>query len=395
MSRIAFFNIPAWGHTNPTIEVVRNLVNQGHTVRYYTFEMFRETLEAAGAEVICCDHALPPDPKHLEKKVGKDFASLIEMVTHTTLALDGKVCQELRTFGPDVIVSDSVCFWGKLFAQKLGISYVCSTTTFAFNRQTARLMKPKTGEMLRSLLGMSRIGKQVQQLQKHGYQIHRITDLLQNDNDTNTIVFTSKEFQPMAETFSNKYAFVGPSLPVDVSQEEKKEKKRPLLYIALGTVMHQRKKFCQNCIEALKNMDVEAVISAGTQENLEAMGTLPSNIKAEVRVDQLSVLKEADVFLTHCGMNSVSESIWYGVPMVLNPQQSEEAAVANRAAELGLGVLLEAERPAAIQKAIRQILNDPAYLTKTNELRQTFMKAGGAVKAAEYILNCRGNSKIN
>lgn len=394
MSRIVFFNIPAWGHTNPTVEVVRELKKQGHTVRYYTFGMFRETLEAAGAEVICCDHALPPEPKHLEKKVGKDFASLIEMVTHTTLALDGKVCQELRTFGPDVIVSDSVCFWGKLFAQKLGISYVCSTTTFAFNRQTARLMKPKAGEMLRSFLGMSRIRKQVQQLQKHGYQIHRITDLLQNDNDTNTIVFTSKEFQPMAETFSETYAFVGPSLPEN-SFPVKQQKERPLVYVSLGTVMHQRKKFCQSCVEALREMDVDAVISAGTQENLIAMGELPSNIKAVVRVDQLAVLGQADVFLTHCGMNSVSEAIWYGVPMVLNPQQSEEAAVANRAAELGLGVLLEDERPAAIQKAIRRILNEPAYLTKTNDLRQTFIKAGGAVKAAEYILNCRGNSKIN
>ena len=391
MSRIVFFNIPAWGHTNPTVEVVRQLTTRGHSVRYYSFETFRETLEKAGAEVICCDHALPPEPDHLEKRVGKDFALLVEMVTHTTLTLDEQVCTELRSFAPDVIVSDSVCFWGKLFAQKLGIPYVCSTTTFAFNRQTARLMKPKTGEMLRSILGMSRIGKQVKQLQDHGYQIDHITDLLQNDNDTNTIVFTSREFQPMAETFSNKYAFVGPSLSVDVLEEKNKEKHRPLVYIALGTVMHQRKKFCRNCIEALKNMDVDAVISVGTQENLESMGTLPSNIKAEVRVDQLSVLKDADVFLTHCGMNSVSESIWYGVPMVLDPQQSEEAAVANRAAELGLGLLLEDERPATIRKAIRQILNTPDYLTKTNHLRETFIKAGGAVKAAEYILNCHGN----
>lgn len=394
MSKIVFFNIPAWGHTNPTIEVVWKLVSQGHTVRYYSFEPFRETLQEAGAEVICCDHALPPQPKHLEKKVGKDFASLIEMVADTTLALDQQVCEELTAFAPNVIVSDSVCFWGKLFSQKLGIPYVCSTTTFAFNQQTARLMKPKAGEMLRSLLGIPRASKKVKQLQEHGYQVDRITELLQNDNDTNTIVFTSKEFQPMADTFSENYAFVGPSLPEN-SFPVKQQNERPLVYVSLGTVMHQRKKFCQSCVEALRDMDVDAVISAGTQENLTAMGELASNIKAEVRVDQLAVLQQADVFLTHCGMNSVSEAIWYGVPMVLNPQQSEEAAVANRAAELGLGVLLEDERPAAIQKAIRQILNEPTYSTKTNDLRQTFIQAGGAVRAAEYILNCCSNSNIN
>ena len=30
MSRIVFFSIPAYGHTNPTVEVVRQLVRRGH-----------------------------------------------------------------------------------------------------------------------------------------------------------------------------------------------------------------------------------------------------------------------------------------------------------------------------------------------------------------------------
>jgi len=40
MSRIVFFGIPAYGHTNPTIEVVRALKNRGHEVRYYSYDMF-------------------------------------------------------------------------------------------------------------------------------------------------------------------------------------------------------------------------------------------------------------------------------------------------------------------------------------------------------------------
>ena len=68
------------------------------------------------------------------------------------------------------------------------------------------------------------------------------------------------------------------------------------------------------------------------------------------------MLGEASVFLTHCGMNSVSESIWCGVPMVLAPQQSEEAAVARRAAELGAGLRLERRGPAAVRAAVEQVL---------------------------------------
>ena len=362
MSRIVFFCIPAWGHTNPTVEVVRQLTAMGHQVRYYSFEPFREKLEAAGAEVICCDEALPPQPKDLDKKLGRDFAALVEMVTDTTLTLEEQVCRELEAFQPDVIVSDSVCFWGKLFAKKLGIPYVCSTTTFAFNQQSAQLMKPKAGELLRSLLGMPRIGRKMALLRQHGYPVEKVTDLLQNDNETNTVVYTSREFQPMAETFSEHYAFVGPSVPE--REEPVEAKSRPLVYVSLGTVMHDRRRFCRNCVEALADMDVDAVLSVGTADNLEALGHLPPNIQAAERVDQLAVLRRADVFLTHCGMNSASEAIWYGVPTVLDPQQSEEAAVADRMEELGLGLRLKAEDPAHIREA------------------------GGAKRAAAYILSC-------
>lgn len=387
MSRIVFFCIPAWGHTNPTVEVVRQLTHMGHQVRYYSFEPFRGKLEAAGAEVICCDEALPPQPKDLDKKLGRDFAALVEMVTDTTLTLEGKVCRELEEFQPDVVVSDSVCFWGKLFARKLGIPYVCSTTTFAFNQQSAVLMKPKAGELLRSLLGMPRIGRKMALLRQHGYPVEKVTDLLQNDNETNTIVYTSRDFQPMAETFSEHYAFVGPSLPE--REEPVPAKSRPLVYISLGTVIHDRMRFCQNCAEALASMDVDAILSVGTAENLEVLGQLPPHIQAAERVDQLAVLRRADVFLTHCGMNSASEAIWYGVPTVLDPQQSEETAVADRMEELGMGLRLRSEDPDHIRATLEKVLADPSYKERTERIARSFRDAGGARRAAEYILVCR------
>lgn len=244
-------------------------------------------------------------------------------------------------------------------------------------------MKPKTGELLRSLLGVPRINRKMALLRRHGYPVDKVTDLLQNDNETNTIVYTSRAFQPMAETFSEHYAFVGPSLP---EREERVTKRsRPLVYISLGTVIHDRKRFCKNCVAALADMD--AVLSVGTADNLEALGPLPSNIQAEDRVDQLAVLQQADVFLTHCGMNSASEAIWYGVPMVLDPQQSEEAAVAARIEELGMGLRLRSETPDDIRKALETVLTNPVYQERTERIARSFREAGGAKTAAEYILS--------
>ena len=380
---ITFFSIPAWGHTNPTVEVVRQLTTRGHAVRYYTFKPFRSVLEEAGAGVILCDEFLPPQPADLDARVGKDFACLVEMVTDSTLALDEKVMADMTAFYPDVIVSDSVCFWGKLFARKLDIPYVCSTTSFAFNRHTAPMMKPKGRELLYSVLGLPRIGRCMKRLKAGGYQVENFLNLIQNDNDTDTIVYTSKAFQPMAETFSERYAFVGPSLP-EIPKREEKE--RPLVYVSMGTVVRGKPAFYHRCVEAFSGMDVDAVLSVGTEENLAVLGPLPGNVRAAARVDQLAVLSQADAFLTHCGMNSASEAIWCGVPTILYPQQSEEGAVADRVEQLGLGLRLKNE--SHIREAITTVLTEPAYRERTCAIGDTFRTAGGAQRAAEKILDC-------
>ena len=55
MSKIVFFCIPAHGHTNPTLGVVRELISWGHEVRYYSYNMMREKIEKAGARFVSCD----------------------------------------------------------------------------------------------------------------------------------------------------------------------------------------------------------------------------------------------------------------------------------------------------------------------------------------------------
>ena len=386
MSRVVFFGIPAWGHTNPTVEVVRELTRRGCQVRYYSFTPFREKLTEAGAEFVSCDGYLPPDPpKDLEKRLGKDFSALVGMTFDTTMRMDAPVCGQLREWQPDCLVADSVCFWGKLFAKKLGIPLVCSTTTFAFNRETARLIRRRPDELIWMLRGLPLVRKKTEQLRCSGYKDVDLIGLLQNDNETDTIVYTSRAFQPLAETFSDRYAFVGPVLALPPVQERTGGK--PLLYVSLGTVIGGRKDFFRSCVLALTDSPYEAVFSLGEGTAVDSLGQLPDHIRAFARVDQLSVLRRADVFLTHCGMNSASEAIACGVPTVLAPQQSEEDAVARRMEELGVGVRLGRETPERIRAAVDRVLSDGSYAARTRELAESFRSAGGAAAAADKILS--------
>jgi len=382
MACIFFFSIPAHGHVNPTLPVVRELSARGHRVIYYETEEFKARIEAAGAEFISIEPYMPPAPKNIDRIAGKDFAALIAMITDTTLTLDDRIARDIAAHKPAVIIGDSVCFWGKLLAQKHGIPFICSTTTFAFNSHTAKRMKQSPAEIIRMILGMPKIERSMQRLRDHGYPAGSITDVIGNDDETDTIVYTSRLFQPEAHTFGENYAFVGPSVAARYPQ---KQHARPLVYISLGTVLHNAPQFYRRCIRALTGTNADAIISIGNTVNPASLGRLPENVQVYPRVNQLEVLASADVFLTHCGMNSASESLLCGVPMVLFPQHSEEEAVAGRAEELGAGLRLKRATAKEIRSALKTVISQSTYKDAAQAIAEDFAQCGGAKDAADFI----------
>ena len=167
MSKIVFFCISAHGHTNPTLGVVHELIQRGHAVWYYSYTPFREKIERLGATFIACDD-YDTEQKLTPKdaaRIGKDLALSTRVLVDTTLALDDMVCQTMQELKPDCIVADSMAVWGKAIALKLGIPFVSSTTTFAFNQHSAKIMRQSIPQMLGMILSMPRINQNLKRLQ--------------------------------------------------------------------------------------------------------------------------------------------------------------------------------------------------------------------------------------
>ena len=387
MAKIVFFCIPAHGHTNPTLEVVRELVSLGHEVLYYSYNMLKEKIEATGAKFISCD-----DYNMEEKlspadsvRIGKDLAFSTKILVDTTLALDEMVCEEMEKMRPDCIVADSMAIWGKCVAMKMGIPFVSSTTTFAFNQHSAKIMKQSIWQVLKMIFSMGKIRNDIKRLQAKDYPINNVLDIIQNSDSVDTVVYTSPEFQPASETFSDKYVFVGPSIRPATSQIEKTHEK--LIYISMGTVVNNDVKFYHDCIKAFGNTNYQVIMSVGNLVDMKEFENLPENISVYQNVDQIAVLSKADVFISHCGMNSVNESLYYGVPLVMYPQTPEQGGVANRVEQLKAGIFLKKSNAANICNAVETLLNNEEYRKNAQCISDGFKKCSGAKGAVKKILS--------
>lgn len=392
MAKIVFFCIPAHGHTNPTLGVVRELVSLGHEVLYYSYNMLKEKIENTGAKFVSCDdydmeQKLSPEDG---ARLGKDLAFSTKILVDTTLALDDMVCSQIKELQPDCIVADSMAIWGKCVALKFGIPFISSTTTFAFNQHSAKIMKQSIGQIFGMIFSMGKIQKDIIRLQNKGYPINNVLDIIKNDDNTDTIVYTSPEFQPYSETFSDKYTFIGPSIRPITDEIVKTHKK--LIYISMGTVINNNAGFYHNCIKAFADTDFQVIMSVGNLTDMTKFKNLPENISVYQNVDQIAVLSKADVFISHCGMNSVNESLYYGVPLVMFPQTPEQGGVANRVSQLKAGVMLKKNTVKNIQNAVKSLIDDGEYRKNAISISDGFKKCSGVKGAVEKILNiCKKN----
>jgi UDP:flavonoid glycosyltransferase YjiC (YdhE family) len=121
---------------------------------------------------------------------------------------------------------------------------------------------------------------------------------------------------------------------------------------------------------------------------------LPVDLPATVRVErwvpsQLGVLAHPNVraFVSHCGVNSVHESIWGGTPVVGMPLFAAQGDMALRVQDAGVGSRVDKHRFTAkeLRARIVEACTNNAVRANIAAVRQTFVSAGGARRVVELI----------
>ncbi|MFI9363027.1 nucleotide disphospho-sugar-binding domain-containing protein [Kitasatospora sp. NPDC053057] len=176
------------------------------------------------------------------------------------------------------------------------------------------------------------------------------------------LVFVPREFRPAADSFDERFHFVGPSMGSREQTESwsPRDPDAPLLYVSLGTVVDGPPGFYRACVAAVADRPWQVALSVGGAARA-ALGAVPGRMEVRSRFPQLAVLRRASAFVSHAGMNSVMEALTYGVGIVAVPRTPEQAANAGRLVELGLGERLDAatESAGALRAAIDRVASDP------------------------------------
>lgn len=395
MPKALFFNVPAHGHINPSLPLVAELVRRGHEVTYFNTPAFQAKIEAAGA--VFQPYASIKDDYFDSQGLHGGLPQKVayELMT-TTNAVLPDLLETARTLQPDYILYDGMCPWGCMVARILKLPAVASLSLLPLNSPPPRALL--NGQLLRAILSAVlphfRKGLQANRLSQalaKQYQVPPLgTMQMMNAPADLEISYTSEYFQPYADTVSKAVRFVGRTIdeaPSNASFSFDQVKGRELVYISLGTLNNDDIVFFRTCIQAFTGSDTFVIMSTGKRVQPEALGKLPENIAVYDWVPQTQVIKRAALFITHAGLNSVHDGLYFGVPLLLIPQQVEQFMTALRVVELGAGLMLQANKVNAevIRSSAARLLAEANFKNKAKGIGESFRNAGGMTRAVDEI----------
>lgn len=134
---------------------------------------------------------------------------------------------------------------------------------------------------------------------------------------------------------------------------------------------------------ACADLDVQLVLAHLGAVDEEEASALPGRPIAVRWAPQMQILSKASLCITHCGLNTVLESLSFAVPMVGLPVAHDQPGTASRIDWTGTGVVLEHRKlnESGLRLAVQRVLGDPNFARAAISLRQSILEAGGVARA--------------
>ena len=357
------------GHFTGSVEIVKQLVSMGYNVTCYVLDSFAERLSNVGAKL----EILKLDLSDFETKYPEAPKIAINPYRFQKAydAIFTLFSKEKTKY--DYLLIDSFFEYSemnKIF--KFPMSNIITIyTAFCLTDQKVIDYGKKIEFMLKPV-------SMKYNIDLHDYIRFHYT----NQNENPKLILTSQLFHLRGETVGKPFHFIGPSIEnraIDPNFNFKKDSNKKLIFISLGTLHNQNKNFYLLCIESFKNSEkYQVIMSIGSYNNIELLGEIPSNFSVFHYVPQHQVLKMADFFITHGGLNSTQEALLNLMPLIVLPQKFDQFDNAKRVEELGAGIALNNSKLTVevLQNSINEIdCNREKYINGIKKIVESFEDA--------------------
>ena len=258
---------------------------------------------------------------------------------------------EVAPFAPDLVVYDSFAVIGRVVGAALGVPYVCVLS--GHNMNPGRVV-PAMAHDARVAISEACVEALELLRSRHGWDDVSPFSYYDALSPHLNLCCQPPAFLTEAERPAfEPLAFWGSLPPLDGRPPRVRAVPPRRIYASMGTISWRY--YAPEAVGALRAVaaavarrsDLEAVISlggAGLDPTAIAEQPAHANVRVQGWVDQREQLADADVFITHSGLNSTHEALYHRVPMVSYPMFGDQPGLSARTCEFGVAVALAEPR---------------------------------------------------
>ncbi|MEV1045490.1 macrolide-inactivating glycosyltransferase [Streptomyces sp. NPDC049916] len=387
-AHIAMFSIAAHGHVNPSLDVIRELVDRGHRVSYAIPASFAEKVAATGAEPVIYPSTLPTEED--PEAWGTEPIDNIEPFLADAIQALPRLAAAFAGDEPDLVLHDITSYPARVLAHRWGVPAVSLWPNLVpWEGYEQEVGEPMTAELKRTERGRAYYARFAGWLAENGLGHVSSDDFVARPR--RGLVLIPEALQPHADRVNREmYTFVG---ACQGDRADQGEWRRPagverVLLVSLGSSFTKQPAFYRECVTAFGGRPGwHVVLQTGAHVDPAELGDLPGNVEVHAWVPQLSVLRQADAFITHAGAGGSQEGLATGTPMVAVPQAVDQFGNADMLQSLGVARHLPmADADAeSLAGAVLALVDDPEVAARCAHLRERLAREGGTPRAADLV----------
>ncbi|MGW2185781.1 macrolide-inactivating glycosyltransferase [Streptomyces sp. NPDC001719] len=387
-AHIAMFSIAAYGHVNPSLEVIRELVARGHRVTYAIPPRLQEEIAETGAEPVPYRTTLP-SPDSDPSAWGTTLLDNVEPFLDDAIQALPQLIEAYQGDEPDLVLHDITAYPARVLAHRWGVPAISlSPNLVAWEGYEEEVAEPMWAEARATERGRAYYEKFTNWLAENGVTQHPDPFVGRPDR---SIVLIPKALQPHADRVDESvHSFVGACQGDRTTQgewERPTDAERVLL-VSLGSSFTKQPGFYRECIKAFGDLpDWHVVLQVGKHVTADELGEIPGNVEVHQWVPQLAILKQADAFITHAGAGGSQEGLATATPMVAVPQAVDQFGNADVLQELGVArhVPMDQADAATLRAAVLALVADPEVGRRLTAIQREMATEGGTLRAADLI----------